>query len=151
MPLVLRRKKECIYICMSIYVYVCMYIHIQNMQQFFKKLIFFIHVFLAVLSLRCFVQAFSSCRKWGLLFTAVHSFSLWLLLVQSSGSRMGFSSCSIRAQWLWHVGLAAPWYVGSSQIRDGTHVPCMDRRILIHYATMEVPATNFYKWPLSVL
>ena len=129
----------------AIYVYVSMYIHIQNMQQFFKKLILFIHVFLAVPSLHCFAQAFSSCRKWGLLFTAVHSFSLRLLLLQSSGFRMGFSSCSMRAQCLWHVGLAAPWHVGSSQIRDGTHVPCMDRWILIHYATMEVPATNFYK------
>ena len=35
-------------------------------------------------------------------------FSLqWLLSLQSSGSRhMGFSSCSMCAQWVWHTGLS---------------------------------------------
>ena len=31
----------------------------------------FIYLFLAALGLRCCVQAFSSCSKWGLLFVAV--------------------------------------------------------------------------------
>ena len=30
------------------------------------------HLFLAALGLPCFVQAFSHCSKWGLLFVAVH-------------------------------------------------------------------------------
>ena len=34
--------------------------------------IFLIYLFLAALGLRCCVQAFSSCGKWGLLFVAVH-------------------------------------------------------------------------------
>ena len=40
---------------------------------------------------------------------------------------------------MWHTGLVAPWHVGSSQTRDGTCVPCIGRRILIHCATREVP------------
>ena len=31
----------------------------------------FIYLFMAVLGLRCFVQALSSCSQWGLLFIAV--------------------------------------------------------------------------------
>ena len=34
------------------------------------------------------------------------------------------------AQELWHTGLGAPWYVGSSWIRDQTHVSCIGRWIL---------------------
>ena len=56
----------------------------------------------------------------------------------------GLSTCGVWAQYLWHVGsrahaqwlwctgLAALWHVGSSQIRDRTHVPCTDRQILYH-------------------
>ena len=36
---------------------------------FFKFL--FIYLFLAALGLRCYVQAFSSCGEWGLLFIVV--------------------------------------------------------------------------------
>ena len=68
------------------------------------------------------VQALSSCSEWGLLFTEVHG----LLLLWSTGSRhTGFSSCGSR-------DLDALWYVGSSQIRDGTCVWCIGRQILIH-------------------
>ena len=38
---------------------------------FFNKFIYFIYLFLAVLGLRCFVQAFSNCGERGLLFIAV--------------------------------------------------------------------------------
>ena len=31
------------------------------------------------------------------------------------------------------------WYVGSSQTRDQTHVPCIGRQILNHWATREIP------------
>ena len=68
-------------------------------------------------------------------------FSLWwLLLLQSTGSRrLGFSSCGTRAQQLWHTGLVAPRYVGSSRTRDQTHVSCIGRQIVNHCATREVP------------
>ena len=47
------------------------------------------------MGLRCCTRAFSSCGELGLLFIAVHGFSLqWRLLLQSTGSRRaGFSSC----------------------------------------------------------
>ena len=84
-------------------------------------------------------------------------FSLWwLLLLRSMGSRHeGFSSCGTRAQqlWLvgsraqaqqlWRTGLVAPWHVGSSWIRDQTHVPCIGRWILNHCATREVLQMHF--------
>ena len=34
---------------------------------------------------------------------------------------------------VWHIGLVAPWIVGSSQTRDQTHVPCFSRWILNHW------------------
>ena len=40
-------------------------------QSFFKKFIYFIYLFLAVLGLCCCTQPFSSCGEWGLLFVAV--------------------------------------------------------------------------------
>ena len=46
----------------------------------------FIYLFLAALGLRCWVQAFSSCSEWGLLFVVVHR-----LLCG------GFSCCGARA------------------------------------------------------
>ena len=47
-----------------------------------------------------------------------------LLLLQNMGSRYpGFSSCSTRAQQLWHTGLVAPWHVESSRTKDRTHIP----------------------------
>ena len=44
-----------------------------------------------------------------------------------------------QAQWLWHTGLIALQHVRSSQIRDGTHVSCIGRRILSHWAIRESP------------
>ena len=73
--------------------------------------------------------------------------SQWLLLLQSLGSSL---------QELWFVasvdadgrlqsvgsvvvaqGLRCSAYVGSSQIRDQTHVSCIGRQILYHRATRE--------------
>ena len=43
----------------------------------------------------------------------------WLPLLQNRSSWVrGFSSCSMKAQQLWHVGLAAPGHVKSSCARD---------------------------------
>ena len=86
-------------------------------------------------------------------------FSLWwLLLLQSTGSRrVGFSSCSTRAQllWLtgsraqaqqlWCTGLVALRHVGSSRTRARTYVPCIGRRILNHCATREALYNIFLK------
>ena len=53
-------------------------------------------------------------------------FSLrWLLLLRSTGSK--------------HVGLVAPWHVGSSRTRVQTCVPCFGRQVLNHCATREAP------------
>ena len=84
--------------------------------------------------------AFSSCSEWGLLFNAMHGLLMWwLLLLRSMGSTCtDFSSCSMWAQQLWHTGLVAPQHVGSSQTRDRTHVPCIDRQILNCCTTREV-------------
>ena len=41
------------------------------------------------------------------------------------------------AQYLWHTDLVAPQHVGSSQTRDQTCVPCVDRRILNYWTTRE--------------
>ena len=40
-----------------------------------------------------------------------------------------------------HRGLVAPQHVGSSQTRNGTHVPYIGRRILNHWTAREVPFT----------
>ena len=62
---------------------------------------------------------------------------LWLPWLQSMGSRLW-------AQWLWYTGLVAPLHVGSSWIRDWTHVPCIGRQILSHWTTREVHAVLRY-------
>ena len=80
-------------------------------------------------------------------------FSLqWLLLFPGACSRpSGFSSCSTQAQqmqlwgsraWaqqLWYMDLVAPLHAESSQNRDRTCVPCIDKWFLIHCATSELP------------
>ena len=55
---------------------------------------------MAALGLLCYVQAFSSCGEWGLLFVAVRGLLIAVAsLLRSMGSRcMGFSSCGMRAQ-----------------------------------------------------
>ena len=125
---------------------------------FFYKFIYLFILFLAALGLRCCTWAFSSAASRGYSSLRCVGFSLqWLLLLQSTGSRhSGFRICDTWAQQLWLMGsgaqaqqlwcpdLVVPWHVGSSWTRDGTHVPCIGRRILNHYATKEVPAYLFY-------
>ena len=62
---------------------------------------------MAVLGLHCCKGFFSSYGEWGLLSSLGHGL-----------------------QELWHVGLVSPQHVGSSQIRDRTHFPCVGRQIL---------------------
>ena len=76
-------------------------------------LLFFPFIFLLLAVLGLFAAcAFSSCGKPGLL--------------TGGGAQPshcgGFSCCRAQAQSLWHRGLAAPQHVGSSQIRERTHV-----------------------------
>ena len=47
-----------------------------------------------------------------------------------------------RARYLWRTSLVAPQHVESSRTRDGTHVPCIDRRVSIHSATREVQSSE---------
>ena len=71
--------------------------------SFFKNLFIYLFIyFWLCLDLRCHAWA-SHCGG---------------LSLQSTGSRcMGFTSCSTRAQYLWHTGLVALRHVGSSQTR----------------------------------
>ena len=73
--------------------------------------------------------------RQGYLLSWCLGFSLrWLLLLQRTGSRhAGFMSFGAWTQLLWHRSLAALWHVGSSQTRDQTHVPCIDRQILFFF------------------
>ena len=92
----------------------------------------FICLFLAALGL-CAVQVFfSSCSKRGLF----SSYSAW------ASPCGGFSCCrawvlGAWAQWLWGMGLVAPWYVESSCSRDQTHASHIGRRILNRWTTKE--------------
>ena len=54
----------------------------------------------------------------------------------STGSRRADSA-------MWLTGLVAPRYVGSSQTRARTHVPCTGRQILNHRTTREAPELSF--------
>ena len=94
----------------------------------------------------------SSCGEQGLLFRCgawdSHCRGLSYSGAQTPG-QASFSSCSTWAQWLWLLGsrtqtqqlwctgLVALQHVGSSWTRGWTHVSCIDRRILYHWAIRE--------------
>ena len=111
---------------------------------------FILFLFLAAQALHCRVQAFTSCSEQGLLFScdarASHcgGFSL-----QSMGSsvwghqQLQLVGSRMCAQWLWHMGSAAPQHVESSWIRDWTHVPFINRWIPNHRTTREVLVIHF--------
>ena len=46
----------------------------------------------------------------------------------------------------WCTGLVALWHVGSSRIRGRTHVSCIVRWILYHWATKEAPSSKKKKF-----
>ena len=107
-------------------------------KQFY---LFIYYLFVAVLGFAA-AQAFSSylvAATRGYSSLQCTGFSLlWLLLLQSTASRVhGHQQLwpvgsGAQAQQLWFTGLVAPWHVGSSQIRDQTHVSCIDRWIIYH-------------------
>ena len=49
------------------------------------------------------------------------------------------------AQWLQHMGLIASQHVGSSPTKDWTHLSCIGRQILYHWATKENHLSFFFK------
>ena len=100
----------------------------------FKSPLGFAFSFLAALGLRCcsrvLRRAFSSCREHGPLSScgaqASHCSGFSCCRVPNMGFRcMGFNSCSMHAQWLWHTGLVAPWHVKSFWTRDRIYVPSL--------------------------
>ena len=102
----------------------------------------FVYLFFGCVGSLLLHAGFLCLRRAG---ATLHCFSLWWLLLVSTGSRCtGFSSWGAQPQQLWHTGLAAPWHVGSSRTRDRTHVPCIGRRILNHCTTREVPRISFW-------
>ena len=120
-----------------------------SLPGFLFSFLFFPY-FLLALGLHCSLRAFSSrgqlratsCR---LLSLWCMGFSLrWLPLLWSTGSgHMGFSSCSMWAQYLWHTGLVVRRHVESSWTRDQTCVPCVGRQIPIHCITGK---SRFLEW-----
>ena len=87
--------------------------------------------FLVVLGLRCCVPALSSCSEPGLLSSC-----------GAQTSHCGGFSCGggsrVLAQQLRHSGFSCPRHVRPSWTRDQTCVPCIGRRIRIHWTTKEV-------------
>ena len=90
---------------------------------------------MAVLGLRSCTRAFSSWDKRGLLSSCS---------VRASHGD-GFSSCGawVLEHRLNSCGLVAPRHVESSQIRNRSHVSCIGRWILYHWATREAPILHF--------
>ena len=136
-------KWDCDYV-----VTILAYLKVERFSRRYTLLLFtftlsfflFFFSFLADLGLRCCSRLSLVVMRQGYLLSQCSGFSLrWLLLLQRTGSRhAGFMSFRAWTQQLWHRGLAALWHVGSSQTRDQTHVPCIDRQILNHWTTREV-------------
>ena len=93
-------------------------------------------LFLAVLGLHCYTQAFSSCGKWGLLSSwGAQASHLWyFLLLQSMGFRV------FGLQELWYVGLVV-LYVACGIFLEQRLKPCA-LQILNHWTTREIQ--DFY-------
>ena len=67
--------------------------------------------------------------------------------LQSLGSECrSFSTCCTGAQQLWCTGLVAPQCVESSWAREQAQIPCIDRWILNHWTTREVPNLRILRW-----
>ena len=102
----------------------------------------FIYLFLVVLGLCCYVQAFYSCREQGLLFIVVCGLLIVVAVLVAEHRKethelMGFSSCSRLTQWLLHMGLV-PYGMWDLPRPVSTCVPCTGRQSLIHCTTREV-------------
>ena len=100
-----------------------------------RKWASFIHyfiLFLAVLGPHRFGLSLVVMSRGYSLVVVVWLSLWWLFLLQSTVYKAG------GLQWLWHMGLVSQKHVGSSQIRDPTHVACIGRQILNHRTTKEI-------------
>ena len=105
------------------------------LAPFFLENILFIYFWMSWV----FVATLELCQaaeSWGysLVTEALRRVGLslrWLLLLWSTGSRVG------GLRWLGLRRLVAPWHVESSQTRDRTQVPCIDRWLLHCWAIRE--------------
>ena len=65
----------------------------------------------------------------------------WASVIKSRGlgtrGSQGLPGSRAQARLLWRLGLVATQHVGFSRIRDGTHVSCISRWILYHWAIRE--------------
>ena len=73
---------------------------------------------------------FSCCRTWASGQVGFSNWDTWARYLGLPGSRA-------QARQLWCMGLVAPQHVGFSRIRDWTHVFCISRWILYHWAIRE--------------
>ena len=108
------------------------------------------YLLLAVLGICCCTQAFSSCSGWRLLLVTVLGLPIAVASCCEAGALgyAGFSSCNTWAQqlwlpgsraqvcWLWYIGLTVLQHVGSSHIRDRTHVSCIGRQKLYRQGSL---------------
>ena len=94
-----------------------------------------------MLGLGCLRGLSLAVAGWGCSSLWCSGFSQWRLpsLRGTALGHLGFSSCSVRAQWLWRTRLGVSWHVASSWTRDRTSVPYIDRRILTQWASRKVP------------
>ena len=92
----------------------------------------------AALGLCCCAWVFSSCSEPGSSLVAVCRLLIGgLFLLWSTGSR------ACRLQSLWCAALVVLQHVRSFWTRDQTHVPCLGRWILNHWATRAVKLFSF--------
>ena len=80
-------------------------------------------LFLAVLGLCCFAQAFSSCGKQGQPFKAVHRLLIAVTSLWADSSLQGLLNTGSAV--LAHLGLVAQRHAESSPTRDRTHDSCL--------------------------
>lgn len=71
-----------------------------------------------------------------------------LSLRSTQATELPFLGSRAEAQPLLHLGLAAPPHPGSSWTRVRTHISCIGKEVLYHWATREtplfIPASNFF-------
>ena len=87
-----------------------------------------------MLDLHCYTRLFCSCGEQWLLFIAIHWGGFSCYGAQALGTRASVvvtHRLNICSTW----ALAASRWVESSQTRDWTHVPCIERRIPTHCTT----------------
>ena len=117
------------------------------------KKTFYLYLSLAVLDLCCCVGFFPSCSAQGPLSTCNGRASHWgafsccraWVLGAHGLQQLWLPRSRAQAQELWCPGLFSLWHVGSSRIWDWTHISCLGRWILYHWANREAPVSCIFK------